>query len=183
MEKEDLDKLFDIASRSRLYTALVGVLLLIIGIVFFLFGGEAIVLEITATGILMIVFGTHKLLTAGVKDKDSILMIILGILFVVFVFVFEVLHGLMLILEFLSTGLIFLWTALGQRKGNYGRKTSLVIGIGSLIIAVGLIVAHEESLDIIITVMGAILIALSIYVLWCAAKNKPAINPITYDGP
>ena len=42
-------------------------------------------------------------------------MIILGLSFVIFTFVFESLHGLMLIMEFLSTGIISLLEAIGSR--------------------------------------------------------------------
>ena len=105
-------------------------------------------------------------------------MIVLGVLFVVFVYVFESLHGLMLFLEFLSTGIIALLVAFGRREGRHGRRTSLVIGIVSLYVAINLLVAHEESMDILITIMGVALIALSAYVLWCAIKDRQVVNPL-----
>ena len=178
MEKEDVDKLLEIASRSRLYAALVGILLMLIGLVFFLLGAHAVVLEVTVTGILMIVSGIRAVRTNGVKSIEGIPMIVLGILFVVFVYVFETLHGLMLTLEFLSGGIVYLGVALGRREGAYGRRTSLAIGIVSLYVAVSLVVAHEESMDVIITVMGIALMALSVYVLWCVARNRPVARSL-----
>ena len=96
MEKEDVDKLLDIAARSRIHGVLIGVLLMVIGIVFVLMGAHAVVLEITVTGILMIVFGTHAIMTQGIRSTSGIPMIILGILFVVLIYVFETLHGILL---------------------------------------------------------------------------------------
>ena len=101
-EREDVDRLLRIATRSRLHTALVGILLLTADLVFALLGAHAIVIEITVTGILMIVLGARGLMTEGKKGIGSILMIVLGVLFVLLTWIFEALHGLMLFLEFLS---------------------------------------------------------------------------------
>ena len=179
MEKEDVEKLLDIAARSRLHTVLVGALLLAVGLTFALLGAHAIVLEITVTGLLMIVSGINTAVTRGFREIEGIPMAVLGVLFVVFVFVFEALHGLMLFLEFLSAGIVYLLAALGRREVRYGRRASLAIGIISLYVAVNLLVAHEESMDILITLMGIFLIALSVYVLWCAAKDRPVGNPFS----
>ena len=179
MEKEDVDKLLDIAARSRIHGVLIGVLLMVIGIVFVLMGAHAVVLEITVTGILMIVFGTHAVMTQGIRSTSGMPMIILGILFVVLVYVFETLHGILLFLEFLSTGIISLAAALGYRESKRSRRTSLAIGIISIYVAVNLFVAHEESMDILFTIMGAFLVVLSVYVLWCAAMDRPVVNPLT----
>ena len=182
MEKEDVDRLFDIASRSRIHSALVGVLMLAIGLVFALLGVHAVVLEITVTGILMMVFGANAALTQGIRSADGLPMIVLGALFVVLVYLFEALHGLLLFLEFLSTGVIYLAVALGRREGRYGRRKSLIIGIVSLYVAANLLIAHEESMDILMTLMGYFLIALSAYVLWCAATGRQVENPLPKDG-
>ena len=95
-EREDVDRLLRIATRSRLHTALVGILLLTADLVFALLGAHAIVIEITVTGILMVVLGARGLMTEGKKDIGSILMIVLGILFVLLTYIFEALHGLIL---------------------------------------------------------------------------------------
>ncbi|MBO5600212.1 MAG: hypothetical protein J5897_04125 [Candidatus Methanomethylophilus sp.] len=181
MEKEDVDKLMEIAARSRLHGALVGVLLLFIGIVFVCLGAHAIVLEITVTGILMIVFGTHTVLTKDIKSTEGIPMIILGILFVVLVYLFETLHGIILFLQFLSPGIISLAAALGYKESKRGRKISLIIAVVSLYVAINLFIAHEESMDILITLMGVVLIGLSVFVLWCVEKNKTVTNPLPSD--
>ena len=88
MEKEDVNRLMDIASKSRLHSALIGVLLLAVGIIFVTLGAHAIVLEITVTGILMIVFGIRAVMTQGANSTDGIPMIILGVLFVALVYIF-----------------------------------------------------------------------------------------------
>ena len=181
MEKEDVDKLMDIAARSRIHSVLVGLLLMVIGITFFVMGAHAIVLEITVTGIVMVVFGVHSVMTQGVKGNDGIFMIVLGILFVTLTYIFETIHGILLFLEFLSAGLVSLASAFGSREGKYGRRKSLVIGVVSVYIAVNLFIAHEESMDILITLMGIVLMALSVYVLWCAVRNRTVINPLAED--
>ena len=181
MEKEDVNRLLDIASKSRLHSALIGVLLLAVGIIFVTLGAHAIVLEITVTGILMIVFGIRAVMTQGANSTDGIPMIILGVLFVVLVYIFEALHGLILFLEFLSTGVVYIAAAFGYRESKRSRRTSLAICIIALYVAVNLFVAHEESMDILITIMGAFLVVLSVYVLWCAATDRPVVNPLTKD--
>ena len=181
MEKEDVSKLMDIATKSRVHGAIIGVLLLIVGIIFVMLGAHAIVLEITVMGILMIFFGIRAVMMQGIKSTDGVPMIILGALFVVLVYLFEALHGLMLFLEFLSTGVVYLAAALGYRESKRSRRTSLAIGIISIYVAVNLFVAHEESMDILITIMGAFLVVLSVYVLWCAAMDRPVVNPLTKD--
>ena len=109
-------------------------------------------------------------------------MIILGSLFVLFTFVFESLHGLMLIMEFLSTGIISLLEAIGSRDAKYDRRLSLFEAVISLFIAVNLLIAHEESMDMLMTAMGVLLIILSIYVMWCAVKDRQVVNPFPDDG-
>ncbi len=178
MEKEDVDKLLDIASRSRTHSALIGMLLLVIGVIFVLLGAHAVVLEITVAGILMIVMGFNAVVARGIRSTDGIPMIILGALFIVLVYLFEALHGIMLFMEFLSAGVVALLTALGRRESKYGRRTSLIIAIVSIYVAVNLLVAHEESMDILITIVGIVLIALSAYVLWCAATDREVANPL-----
>lgn len=182
MEKEDVDNLLRIAARSRLHTALVGILLLATGLVFALLGAHAIVIEITVTGILMVVLGARGLMTGGKKDIESILMIVLGVLFVLLTWIFEALHGLMLFLEFLSAGVVHIGAALGRGDRGYGRRTSLAIGIISIYVAINLLVAHEESMDILITLMGVFLTGLSVYVLWCAATDRQVVNPLEKKG-
>lgn len=181
MEKEEVNRLLDIATKSRVHGALIGALLLAVGIIFVTLGAHAIVLEITVTGILMIVFGIRAVMKQGIKSTEGIPMILLGALFVVLVYIFEVLHGLILFLEFLSTGVVYLAAALGYRESKRSRRTSLAISIISIYVAVNLIVAHEESMDILITIMGAFLVVLSIYVLWCAVMDRPVVNPLTKD--
>ena len=182
MEKEDVDRLLEIATRSRIHSVLVGILMLAAGIVFALYGVHAIVLEITVTGILMIVFGTNAFLNQGIRSADGIPMVVLGVLFVTLTFIFEAIHGLLLFLEFLSTGVVSLAVAVGERKGRYGRRKSLAIGIVSLYVAANLLVAHEESMDILVTLMGYFLIVLAAYVLWCAATGRQVENPLPGDG-
>ena len=182
MEKEDVNRLLDIATKSRVHGALIGVLLLAVGIIFVTLGAHAIVLEITVTGILMIVFGTNAFLNQGIRSADGIPMVVLGVLFVTLTFIFEAIHGLLLFLEFLSTGVVSLAVAVGERKGRYGRRKSLAIGIVSLYVAANLLVAHEESMDILVTLMGYFLIVLAAYVLWCAATGRQVENPLPGDG-
>ena len=182
MEKEDVDRLLRIAARSCLHTALVGILLLAIGLVFTLLGAHAIVIEITVTGILMVVLGARGLMTEGKKDIENILMVVLGVLFVLLTWIFEVLHGLILFLEFLSAGVVYIGAALGRGDRGYGRRTSLAIGIISIYVAINLLVAHEESMDILITLIGVFLTGLSIYVLWCAATDRQVVNPLEKKG-
>ena len=178
MEKEDIDTLLDFASRSRIYAAVVGTLMLIIGVVFVLLGAHAIVLEITVTGIMMMVFGINTILTEGMRNREGLTMIVLGALFVILVYLFEALHGLMLFFEFLSTGLVSLGVAFGRGESAYGRKASLIFGIVSIYVAINLLIAHEESLDILITLMGYVILALSAYVLYCAINNERVVNPL-----
>ena len=181
MEKEDVDRLFDIASRSRTHSALVGIILLTAGLVFALLGVHAIVIEITVTGILMMVFGANAVLTQGIRSTNGLPMIVLGALFVILVYLFETIHGILLFLEFLSTGIVYLGVALGRKEGKYGRRASLCIAVVSLYVAVNLLIAHEESMDILVTLMGYVLIGLSVYVLWCVVTNRPVVNPLSKD--
>ena len=58
------------------------------------------------------------------------------------------------------------------------RRTSLVIAVISIYVAINLLVAHDESMDILMSITGAILIVLSAYILWCVAKGRQAINPL-----
>ena len=57
-------------------------------------------------------------------------------------------------------------------------RTSLVIAVISIYVAINLLVAHEESMDILMSITGAILIVLSVYVLWCVARGIQVINPL-----
>ena len=182
MEKEDVVGLLELASRSRVHSALVGILMMIIGIIFVSLGSRAIELEIVVGGILMIVLGSHAVITKGIRDIRGLSMIVLGLLFVLFTFVFESLHGLTLIMEFLSTGIISLLEAIGQRDAKYDRRLSLFEAVISLFIAVNLLIAHEESMDMLMTAMGVLLMILSIYVLWCAVKDRMVVNPFPDDG-
>ena len=52
----------------------------------------------------------------------------------------------------------------------------------SLFIAVNLLIAHEESMDMLMTAMGVLLMILSIYVMWCAIKDRQVVNPFPDDG-
>ena len=68
MEKEDVVRLLELASRSRVHSALVGILMMIIGVIFVSLGSHAIELEIVVGGILMIVLGSHAIITKGIRD-------------------------------------------------------------------------------------------------------------------
>ena len=182
MEKEDVVRLLELASRSRVHSALVGILMMIIGVIFVSLGSHAIELEIVVGGILMIVLGSHAIITKGIRDISGLSMIVLGSLFVLFTFVFESLHGLTLILEFLSTGIISLLEAIGHRDAEYDRRLSLFEAVISLFIAVNLLIAHEESMDALMKAMGVLVIVLSVYVLWCAIEDRHVVNPFPDDG-
>ena len=69
--------------------------------------------------------------------------------------------------------------ALCRGDRGYGRRTSLAIGVISIYVALSPLVAHEESMDVLITLTGAFLTALSAYVLWCAATDRPVANPLS----
>ena len=77
MEKEDVVRLLELASRSRVHSSLVGILMMIIGIIFVSLGSHAIVLEIVVGGILMIVLGSHAIITKGIRDIRGLSMIVL----------------------------------------------------------------------------------------------------------
>ena len=100
----------------------------------------------------------------------------------IFTFVFESLHGLMLIMEFLSTGTISLLEAIGSRDAKYDRRLSLFEAVISLFIAVNLLIAHEESMGALMKAMGVLVIVLSVYVLWCAIEDRQVVNPFQDDG-
>jgi hypothetical protein len=70
---------------------------------------------------------------------------------------------------------------LGYKESKRGRKISLIIAVVSLYVAINLFIAHEESMDILITLMGVVLIGLSVFVLWCVEKNKTVTNPLPSD--
>ena len=63
-----------------------------------------------------------------------------------------------------------------------GVVRTLAIGVISIYVAINLLVAHEESLDILITLMGVFLTGLSVYVLWCAATDRQVVNPLEKKG-
>lgn len=173
MDKEEIDQLLEIAGKSRLHTVIIGVILLVLGLVFASNGIQAVVVEIIVTGIMMIYSGVHTVMLQGPNSKGGVSMIVLGVVFIAIVPIFEEIHGILLIFEFISIGVIHLLVAIGHREGKYGRKTSLVIGIVAIYVALSLITAHEESMDSLIIIMGYVLMALSVYVLYCAARNRP----------
>ncbi len=170
VDKEDVEEMLEIAMRSKRNSYAVGIGMLIIGIVYVMLGDHAVQLEIIISGIVMFFVGLYFVING--RGKFGVALMALGVLFEVLTELFELFHGLEMFLEFASICVLSLIAAYKTEKWNQTRLTSVIVAIAAGIVAVMLIIEHKTTMDFLMTVIGVLLIAISVYLLWTTKNSK-----------
>ncbi len=170
MDKEDVEEMLDIAMKSKRNAYAVGIGMLIIGSVYILLGDHAVQVEIIVSGIVMFFVGLYFIINGS--WKFGIVLVVLGILFEILTELFEAFHALEMFLEFGSICVASLIAAYKANDNPQKCFTSVIVAIAAGITAVMIIVEHKTTMDFLMTVIGIVLVAISIYLLWATKNSK-----------
>ncbi len=176
MDKEDVESMLEIATQSKRNAYAVGIGMLVIGIVYVLLGDHAVALEIIVSGIVMFFVGIYLVING--RSKLGIALIALGVLFEVLTELFEAFHSLEMFLEFGSIAAVSLIAAFKAEEDHQKRFTSLVVAIAAGITAAMIVIENKTTMDILMTLIGVVLIAIAVYLLWATKNSK---NPVLLD--
>ena len=160
----DVDRV--LPERDPLATA---VLMLFVGLIMIVLGAGAISVVVTFAGVMLIIFGS-SLISRGIR-MDSTPNLVLGVVMAVIGMLLVVATGRMTSILVLAMALFLIvlgvLAIVTNLKADKRRKnTAMVVGIVMMAVGVVLAVYPGATTDTMMTVIGAVLVVVSIFCLY-----------------